>query len=399
MVTLPIFADGTILQTITDGTTEHLLIVVAVFLVGLGIIYWGFKTYRTGRLIRDTSTERTRSIAVGRTEVNGFCRDAGTTFNQPFSEGRCVYREWEVEVYKEDHSDDDNSKEWKTVDSGTDAAPFYIEDGVGQVLVSPNGDTNYQISDENSDTITVGGGSSLPDRVSAFYEHDEEERQKQAEKLNEEMGNMLGIPGMGGNHDGDESAFDPEQISQQYLPEEMLDENGKPREDLSDEEAERLMREHTEQMQSGDTENPIAGMPFGPSSGEQTTDQTGDSSMFGKAKNLFGTVSNGISALNSMGGRSTPSSRYKRRFSQEVLPVDEDVYVFGGAYERKNAAGSDTNRLEITTDKETGRFIVSDREEASLARYYTIRAPLYMLLGLVVSSGTLYVLLTDWVFV
>jgi len=182
-----------------------------------------------------------------------------------------------------------------------------------------------------------------------------------------------------------------------------LDENGKPREDLSDEEAERIMREHMEeqqsQMQSGDVENPMAGMPFGPSSGGQTDSQSGDSSMLSKAKNLFGTVSEGISTLNSMGGRSTPSSRYKRRFSQEVLPVDKDVYVFGGAYERKNAAGSDTNRLEITTDKETGRFIVSDREEASLARYYTIRAPLYMLLGLVVSSGTLYVLLTDWVFV
>lgn len=403
--------------TITDGGTQELLLVTAGFLLGLGIIYWGFKTYRTGQLIKNTPTEKTRAVAIGRTELRGTCRDAGTTFDQPFSEGRCVYREWKVEEYKEDHSDDDNNtKEWKTHSSGSDAAAFYLEDEAGKILVDATDDASFQISDANTEKITVGRGSSLPTRVESFYQQDEQDQRQQAEQLADAMpgsmfGNVFGGQGMPGNVDTEEADGDPRHIYQQYLPDEMLDEDGYPREDLSDEEVERIMRERAQEQrsqsdatdgeswpgESDDDRDGSGGQRSGPGSAPgQPAGRNDDSSALDKAKSLFGSVSDTVSTLSSMGGNSRPSQRYKRRFTQKVLPVDEEVYVFGGAYQQDHASGSNVERLVIRTDEGTDRFIVSDRDEESLAKHYTIWAPLYMLVGLLLSAGTLYILLNDW---
>lgn len=402
--------------TITDGGTRELLFVTAGFLLGLGIIYWGFKTYRTGRLIRNTPTETTRSVAIGRTELKGHCRDAGTTFDQPFSEGRCVYRHWKVEEYKKDHSDDDNNNyEWQTHDTGTDVAAFYLEDDGGRVLVDATDDATFEISDEHSERITVSQGSSLPPRVESFYQQDDEEtRQKQANDLADAMpdsmlGNAFGGQGMPGDATDADGNADPKQFYQQYLPDEMLDEDGYPREDLNDEEVERIMRERAaEQRAQSEAEGaqsdgvsgqqPGGGRQRSGSGGTQGGREADDSSALGTMKNLFGSVSDTVSTLSSM-GRNRPSQRYKRRFTQEVLPVDAQVYVFGGAYEREGSSGSNVERLIIRTDEGTDRFIVSDRDEAGLARHYTIWAPIYMLIGLLLSAGTLYVLLNDWLLV
>jgi hypothetical protein len=391
--------------TITDGGTQELLLVLGGFLLGLGIVYWGFRTYQTGRLIRNTPTEKVRSIALGRTEVNGQCRDAGTTFDQPFSEGRCVYRQWKVEEYKRDHSDDDNGKEWQTVDSGTDVTQFYAEDETGQVLVDATDDATFQISDENSVEITVGRGQSLPPRVEAFYEDDEDARQHQQEQLKEAMPDSMlgGFFGSEGAIQDADDADDPAQFYQQYVPDEMLDEDGRPREDLSEEEMERLVREHARKQQQGQSGQQTGGQSPGQRSGGSGQmppgQQSGgdDDSMLGSMGDFVGSMADTVSALGSMGSGNRPSSRYRRRFTHEVLPVDEHVYVFGGAYQREGATGSNADRIVIRTDEGTDRFIVSDQDESSLARKYTIWAPIYMLIGLVLSSGALYILLNDWV--
>jgi hypothetical protein len=133
------------------------------FLVGLAAIYYGAKRWRVGQLLRNTATERIRSVAAGRTEVDGVCRDVGLTHEQPYADGQCVYRHWHVEEY-ERTGGENNDREWKTVDAGTDVAPFFVEDDTGRILVDTTQAPHFEISEENSYSTTVGAGDGPPGR-------------------------------------------------------------------------------------------------------------------------------------------------------------------------------------------------------------------------------------------
>jgi hypothetical protein len=85
----------------------------------------------------------------------------------------------------------------------------------------------------------------------------------------------------------------------------------------------------------------------------------------------------------------SPSTSNRRRYTHEVLPVGEEVYVFGGTEIRPEAAGSNEERLKLGVDSGTGQFIVSDRDESGIAKHYTRRGPLYTLVGVVVSAACL----------
>lgn len=147
---------------------EVLLFVALAFLGGLGIIWWGFQTYQFGRLIRDTPTEPVRSVAMGRTEVDGKARPSSKIFDQPFTDGQCVYADFTVREYKEYPNDDDKDDQWETVQSDTVSTPFYVDDGTGQILVEPNEDTIYEISDFHTREFEVGRGESGPAPVQEF---------------------------------------------------------------------------------------------------------------------------------------------------------------------------------------------------------------------------------------
>jgi E3 Ubiquitin ligase. len=136
---------------------EVLLFVALAFVGGLLVVYWGFQTYQFGRIIRDTPPEPIRSVAMGRTEISGEIQPATRVYDQPFTPGQCVYGELEVEEYR-DTADDDNDKQWKTVQTESFSTPFYIDDGTGEMLVDPGEDTIYEISEEHSVTVEVGGG-------------------------------------------------------------------------------------------------------------------------------------------------------------------------------------------------------------------------------------------------
>ena len=138
------------------------------FVIGLGLVYLGAKKWRIARLIKNTPVERARSAAVGRTELDGQSRDAGLTYEQPYSDGECVYRHWQVEEYQKDSDPDDNSKDWVVVDSGTDVAPFYVEDETGRVLVDTTEGPTFEISDGNTYSTTVGRGEEPPPEVRSF---------------------------------------------------------------------------------------------------------------------------------------------------------------------------------------------------------------------------------------
>ena len=106
----------------------------------------------------------------------------------------------------------------------------------------------------------------------------------------------------------------------------------------------------------------------------------------------LGSSGGGGGGLFGTGG--SPSTSNRRRYTHEVLPVGEEVYVFGGTELRPEAAGSNEERLKLGVDSGTGQFIVSDRDESGIAKHYTRRGPLYTLVGVVVSAACLYGLLS-----
>jgi len=88
----------------------------------------------------------------------------------------------------------------------------------------------------------------------------------------------------------------------------------------------------------------------------------------------------------------------KRRYSETVLPVDTDAYVFGSAEPRDGAAmeSSESDLLEVRRHDGTDRFLISDSTEEALQDSYGKWGPLMILAGLVVSAGALYFLLTEY---
>lgn len=270
-------SQGFVLQSsrITDDLTD-LVFVFLFFLVGLYLIYWGADTYRLSRLIANTPTEKVASMAVGRTELEGIARPAGTVFEQPFTDGECLYVNYRIKERQKKHTDDGTEYEWVTLDSGEFGTPFQLDDGTGSVDVQATRATRYEISDENTTTITVGRGDTPPERIQQF---------------------------LNGEVDG----------------------------------------------------------PWDPS-------------------------------VNLKRSR-------KQRYKQEVLPANEDAYVFGAAEPKDldeiGDGAANEDRLEIVRDEGTDRFVVSDMGEEELAKGLGRRGPATILVGLLLSTGMLYVLAND----
>jgi len=135
---------------------------VFVLLVGFAIMGAGAKRFQTGRLIKNTPPEKVRSVAIGRTELRGKARDAGVVFDQPFTEGKCLYFSYSVQQEVERKVKDDDGKtkterNWETISSQTLAAPFYLEDETGKILVVANAGANFQISGDNKFSKTFSG--------------------------------------------------------------------------------------------------------------------------------------------------------------------------------------------------------------------------------------------------
>lgn len=252
---------------------------LVLFVIGLGLIYLGFRRYRTSQLIANTPTQSVRSLAAGRAELEGIARTAERTLDQPFTEGSCVCAAYEIEEERET-DDDDDEMEWVTLAEGQLAVPFYLEDDTGRVLIEAT-DVDLVISDENETEITVDERESDPVYVFEFLRN-------------------------GGPVDDD------------------------------------------------------------------------------------GTV---VSKLDGI----EPHVDRRRRYSQSVLPVDEDVYVFGYAEIRDDQPETSVeteDRLVMTGDEMTGRFVVSDMDEERVSSSLRIQAPVLIVLGVLTSTVSLYVILS-----
>jgi len=462
----PLAAAGFVLSSHDGGGSNGLMILGFGFLVGLACIYVGAKKWRVGRLIKNTPTQRARSVAVGRAELSGVCRDVGTTYAQPYSDGECVYRHWEVEEYQESTDPDDNSSEWVTVDSGTDVAPFFVEDDTGQVLVDTTQGPQFEISEDNCYSTKVDAHEEAPPEVRSFHEGsgnwmgiDEDTSPAEAMEKMPFSGKIDGLLGGSmqemmeagsGDRMGPKEGTSGEEMQRQFMQrhfdDEVLDENGQLREDVSEAELQAAMDDDVKGMgpsdmfaemaaggasdgddTGGDNQQSAAGTgdasagvadDSGTANGDRTAsgengDQgtpdvveelggTGTTGSMGTGTSIAGKVvgatlgevtggrlgtSTGGGSLLGSGG--SVNSYNKRQFSHEVLPVDEDVYAFGEAQPRDGASGSNAARLKLGQDETTDQFIVSDQGEKEVVKQYTLWGPLWIGAGILVSAGCL----------
>lgn len=165
----------------SNGDDDPFLLFLFLFAAGLFAIYWGWKRYRRYTLIRDTPTAKVRSMAVGRTELEGHARPADETFSAPFTTDECLYADWQVEEYRYDSEDDRH--EWQTIASGELTTSFFLEDDTGRVLVKGDDGADFDLSGDCRRTITVSGTQSPPSAVEAFIE---------AERGDKDLSTVLG---------------------------------------------------------------------------------------------------------------------------------------------------------------------------------------------------------------
>lgn len=158
----------------SSSDDDPFFFIVAGFVGGLFAIYWGWTRYRRYMLVRDTPTEKIRSMAVGRTELEGTARVDGTPLDAPFTDEDCVFATWTIKEYRYDPEEEEH--EWQTIASGEDAIDFYLEDDTGRVLVrAGQRDADIDLSNDHKRTIRVDGHESPPPEVQEFIYGDRED--------------------------------------------------------------------------------------------------------------------------------------------------------------------------------------------------------------------------------
>ena len=164
-----------VVGTNSFSLTDHVLTPLMLLAFGAVAIYFGIKKYNTGRLIANTPTQKVRSLAPGRAELEGRGRvgESGLV-PRPFSEGECLCANYKIEERREKKSNDDSNKtkyKWVTLDEGFVGNPFYLEDDTGRVEVDVDS-LDLKASKENRNTITVRENRSTPDQVQKFISRD-----------------------------------------------------------------------------------------------------------------------------------------------------------------------------------------------------------------------------------
>ncbi|MEF8853886.1 MAG: GIDE domain-containing protein [Haloarculaceae archaeon] len=158
----------------SSSEDDPFFLIAAGFVGGLVAIYWGWRRYRRYMLVRDTPTEKVRSMAVGRTELEGTVRVDEPPLDAPFTGEDCVFATWSIGEYRDDPNDDDH--EWQTIASGEDAIDFHLEDDTGRVLVrTGERDADVDLSNDHERTIHVDGHERPPPPVQEFIHGDRED--------------------------------------------------------------------------------------------------------------------------------------------------------------------------------------------------------------------------------
>lgn len=295
-----------VLQSGGDDEIVILVVLLLAFFGGIYLVYDGFTTWQLARLIQDTPTAKVRSMAVGRTELEGVVREHDGAIGVPYTDEECVHIDWDAER-RERHVDDDGDVQytWETVASGTETLWFDLEDETGRVLVRGDVDApEFDIRDDGHSTIdTFYQGEAAPAQVREFIRSFRDRTE------------------------------------------------GRKRDDANDSE----------------------------SAGGGMFDR-----MFDAASDLF------------EDGDPLSGTHRRRRYSQTILPVGTDIYLFGSAEPKQGGSmeSSEADLLEVRRDSGTGEFLIADIGEEQLQDSYSKLGPLKIGVGLVLSAVGLYSLLS-----
>jgi hypothetical protein len=120
-------------------------------LLALLFLFLAMRAGKRKRLVDNLPTSKTTGIFIGLVEVKGTAESEGP-FTSALAEQRCVHYQWSIEEHwsrtvTETYTDSKGQSRtrtrhesgWKTVDSGGESAPFYLQDDHGVVLVRPEG--------------------------------------------------------------------------------------------------------------------------------------------------------------------------------------------------------------------------------------------------------------------
>ncbi|MEY7851939.1 E3 ubiquitin ligase [Natrarchaeobius sp. A-rgal3] len=137
-----------------------LLVVGGLFLLAVGAVKIrpAYHVYR-GEIQDVLEVER----FDGPVELEGTATELEDTIVAPLSGTPCLASEYEVEEYQSSG----NSSSWNTVDSGSAAVSFRLEDETASVRVDPAG---CRLALSTDRTIEVGGGESEPAAIREFLE-------------------------------------------------------------------------------------------------------------------------------------------------------------------------------------------------------------------------------------
>jgi len=102
-------------------------------ILGIVLFFSGFSTLKFKRLIENTPTSKTRSIAMGLVEVYGEALPITKPLKSPLSQTDCVYYMIDIEEYRRQGK----NSSWVTVYATQSKDNFYIQDDTGKVLVDP----------------------------------------------------------------------------------------------------------------------------------------------------------------------------------------------------------------------------------------------------------------------
>lgn len=134
-------------------------------LAGLGAIGVGCWKLRPAYHVYrgDTDDVVTVERAEGPVELEGTASIADETLSAPLTNRECLAYEYEVEEYQSSgkHSS------WNTVETGSGAVQFRLEDETASVQVDPGGTT---LALTTTTTVEVDGGEPEPDPIKAFLE-------------------------------------------------------------------------------------------------------------------------------------------------------------------------------------------------------------------------------------
>jgi LemA protein len=109
------------------------IFVTGALAIGLGIAC--LSAWRKKWVIDDTPTSTCRGVFVGRNEVVGQAVPLYEPIVTPFSQTPAVWFSWDLERWEKSG---DNSS-WVTKEARQTAAPFWLQDDTGRVLVRPRG--------------------------------------------------------------------------------------------------------------------------------------------------------------------------------------------------------------------------------------------------------------------